>query len=418
MSKPETLTIPGTETADAKAAPSAPVAAPAKTDPRPTAAQSLAKQKADDAAKKAAGLPIPGTEPKAAKAKKPKAPKPEIAPPAAKIPAPKASDLRALPDGIRKKLKLSDLVLDRALQIRVAVQDEHTVGEYAAIYQEAIAGKKEKPSAPEPCTVLPELRVVDTGENLYVWDGFQRAGGLEAAGLKECYAIVTPGTKKDAEFYALRANASHGLRRSSADCRRAVTTCLEDKELFDRVLASAKRYGGLNRAMAVACGVSKGLVSLVLRDRGETFKGDKVVKLPTRKQTDTGAPAPGGIFQPAAPNPADASVNPDSHLSPEQQAEKIKATATALLFAEAKAAASRLARIVEGMADRADVGDIIRDSFKASKLPITKKVSEGTKSGFLGWEWMTATQIMEGIEDAKRAFDAKAAAKPEPKSGK
>jgi hypothetical protein len=60
--------------------------------------------------------------------------------------------------------------------------------------------------------------------------GFHRVAGTAKAGLKGISADIRQGTQRDAKLFSVGANASHGLRRTNEDKRRAVTMLLSDAE--------------------------------------------------------------------------------------------------------------------------------------------------------------------------------------------
>ncbi|WP_264840504.1 hypothetical protein [Burkholderia cenocepacia] len=64
----------------------------------------------------------------------------------------------------------------------------------------------------------------------YLADGWHRYEAYVAARIDEIPADMYEGTRRDAQLYALGANASHGLRRTNDDKRRAVSLMLEDSE--------------------------------------------------------------------------------------------------------------------------------------------------------------------------------------------
>lgn len=68
------------------------------------------------------------------------------------------------------------------------------------------------------------------GETRWLVDGFHRIAAAVRAELVDVPATVYEGTRRDAIRYAARANQQHGLRRTSADKRRAVETLLADPE--------------------------------------------------------------------------------------------------------------------------------------------------------------------------------------------
>ena len=88
----------------------------------------------------------------------------------------------------------------------------------------------------DPITVF-----TDGGDNYWLADGWHRLHAAEQAGFEEIDVIVMQGEKRDAIWFALRANVRHGKQLSSADKRRAVEIALADEEwskLSDRKIAA------------------------------------------------------------------------------------------------------------------------------------------------------------------------------------
>lgn len=139
--------------------------------------------------------------------------------------APKSSDI----------LPISALVFDTDVQCREALRSE-TVSEY----REAAQGG----------ATFPPLVVFYDGKDYWVADGFHRGQAFREAGLEKAPVDIRPGTKRDAILYAVGANASHGLRRTPEDKRRAVLTLLKDSEWS----------GWANREIARRCAVAEGTV--------------------------------------------------------------------------------------------------------------------------------------------------------------
>jgi len=77
---------------------------------------------------------------------------------------------------------------------------------------------------------FPPIDVYDDGENLFLADGFHRLAAYRQAGVETVEARIYKGTEREATLHAVGANADHGLRRTNADKRFAVTTLLNDKE--------------------------------------------------------------------------------------------------------------------------------------------------------------------------------------------
>lgn len=77
---------------------------------------------------------------------------------------------------------------------------------------------------------FPEAVVFYDGAAYWLADGFHRLEAARTAGKRELPCDVRQGTRRDAVLYSVGANASHGLRRTNADKRRAVLALLEDEE--------------------------------------------------------------------------------------------------------------------------------------------------------------------------------------------
>ena len=77
---------------------------------------------------------------------------------------------------------------------------------------------------------LPPVVVYFDGLDYYLADGFHRILAYKRAEREYIDADVKGGTSRDAIKYALQANAEHGLRRTSADKRKAVNMALDDAE--------------------------------------------------------------------------------------------------------------------------------------------------------------------------------------------
>lgn len=77
---------------------------------------------------------------------------------------------------------------------------------------------------------FPPVVVFHDGTNHWLADGFHRTEAHAAAGETEIAADIRPGTQRDAILFACGANATHGLRRTTEDKRRAVILLLSDPE--------------------------------------------------------------------------------------------------------------------------------------------------------------------------------------------
>ena len=77
---------------------------------------------------------------------------------------------------------------------------------------------------------FPPLVVFDDGKNLLLSDGRHRYEAYLRAEVETIEVNIYEGNERDAILYAAGSNADHGLRRSNADKRKAVTTLLMDSE--------------------------------------------------------------------------------------------------------------------------------------------------------------------------------------------
>lgn len=140
------------------------------------------------------------------------------------------------------KLATKHIRIDGGTQPRAEL-NESVVAEYS----EAMQSGAEFP----PCVVFYD------GSNNWLGDGFHRYFGAEKAA-KTLLCEQRPGSRRDAILYSVGANATHGLRRTNADKRRAVETLLQDDE-----------WGGRSdRWIAEQCGVSPSFVGGVRVELG------------------------------------------------------------------------------------------------------------------------------------------------------
>lgn len=113
---------------------------------------------------------------------------------------------------------LAAIVNDGGTQMRAGM-DAATITEY----EEAIKGADGWP--------FPPVVVFHDGEKYWLADGFHRVNAAHRSGKHTAIpAEVKAGTRRDAILYAAGANASHGLRRTNGDKRRAVEVLLKDVE--------------------------------------------------------------------------------------------------------------------------------------------------------------------------------------------
>ena len=115
---------------------------------------------------------------------------------------------------------LNRILTDEAGQTRVQMRDA-VIRDYMAAMTQQLA---------EGGLRFPPVMLFTDGQDYWLGDGFHRVLAARKAGLSEITAEVHQGTQRDAVLFAISANAEHGLRRSSADKRRAVALLLGDAE--------------------------------------------------------------------------------------------------------------------------------------------------------------------------------------------
>lgn len=120
-----------------------------------------------------------------------------------------------------ERLQPDQIRTDGGTQMRAGLNLE-TVQEYI----EAIPGPNSWPFPPVLCYY--------DGTVYWLADGFHRVEAARQYAQREEFALTIPvevrsGTRRDAVLHAAGANASHGLRRTNADKRRAVETLLRDE---------------------------------------------------------------------------------------------------------------------------------------------------------------------------------------------
>ena len=184
-------------------------------------------------------------------------------------------------------LALDSVQVDAGTQARAGL-DEGAVAEYA----EAIGRGVE----------FPPVVVFRDGSAHFLADGFHRLAAFRQAGRESIEAEVRDGTREDARWYAIGANAAHGLRRSNADKAKAVH------------MALWARPGLSDRAIAEHVGVSP---STVEKYRSGLENEGLVSNLDSRTGKD-------GRQRPAHPvdvDPASVPLGDDESPEPEPEAE-------------------------------------------------------------------------------------------------
>jgi Holliday junction resolvasome RuvABC endonuclease subunit len=125
------------------------------------------------------------------------------------------------------RLALTKIRTDGQTNARAGM-DEKTLAEYADFMQSGSS--------------FPPIVAFFDGTCYWLADGFHRVSAARRAGFKEIEVELKAGSARDAMLYAVGANATHGLKRSPADKRRAISLLLQDTEWSqwsDRAIAKA-----------------------------------------------------------------------------------------------------------------------------------------------------------------------------------
>lgn len=195
------------------------------------------------------------------------------------------------------------LTFDRRLQMRATgkmLTDKDLAAEYGDAIKDNAKEFPDKIAHGFPMSknggfpALKAIRITDEDKiankldgNVIVWDGFHTAlGAITVAGLREFPCEIMNGTFRFAKLLALGANATHGASRTDADKKYLFRQIVEDADLLaDAIELSSQskgdeKAGGLNRALSIVTGASKGSVTNWLRELGKTTRGNKIVDLP------------------------------------------------------------------------------------------------------------------------------------------
>lgn len=182
------------------------------------------------------------------------------------------------------------------LQSRAAINND-IVSEYA----EAIKAGAE----------FPAVVVFNDGAENWLADGFHRFHAHNQAGKTSILADVRQGTMRDAILYSLGANGTHGLNRTNADKRKAVTTMLNDAEWAN----------WSDGAIAKACSVSAMTVGRIRAEM--TPISNKVIDAPTTRTVERNGKTyeqnTANIGKVAAPEVKPAPTEPTPVVAPEDE---------------------------------------------------------------------------------------------------
>lgn len=171
----------------------------------------------------------------------------------------------------------------------------------AALYQNVIDDYVE---ALTSGAKFPPVVLFYDGTDYWLADGFHRHGAHKQAGLGEIHADVRQGTRREAVLFSVGANASHGLRRTNEDKRRAVMTLLNDEEWA--------RWS--NREIARRCGVDESTVRSLRESRSDVSYTTKHGTTATMSVANIGKSAAPVIMPSSEPAPVPLVADNDNDI--------------------------------------------------------------------------------------------------------
>lgn len=274
------------------------------------------------------------------------------------------------------EIDLTNIRLDGGTQPRAELRED-VIEDYAEAMRAGV--------------VFPPVVVYFDGETYWLADGFHRVKAARAASRTTIAAEVRQGTRRDAVLHSVGVNADHGLRRTNADKRRAVTTMLLDEE-----------WGKWSQTkIAEHCRVSREYVSRVraqlvidhkIRDGiVEVERGGTVFSMNTAN-----------IGQRAAPVDSEAQAKDAMATAAERRAARLAAA-----LADAPAPVIEVARTYG-----VDEPELVEDLKRLHKSD-GKPGSSDTFSEILATGWIQpgdeeeAVHITEGVEKVRAALRQK-----------
>jgi len=196
-----------------------------------------------------------------------------------------------------KAIALSQIRIDGGTQTRVSISSE-TVSDYC---EAVLAGAQ-----------FPPVDVFFDGIEYWLADGFHRYHAHRKAGVSDIIATVHTGTVEAALIFALKANATHALRRTNEDKRNCVRIAL--KMFADRS----------DRVIAEMCAVGAPMVGKAREESNcnnvtvpRTGADGKTRKAPTPRPKD-----PENTEHPTEDQNEPSEIMPQEEISPEEPAQK------------------------------------------------------------------------------------------------
>lgn len=226
------------------------------------------------------------------------------------------------------QLEISAIRIDGGTQPRAQL-NESAVAEYAEAMTEGVS--------------LPAVTVFFDGSEYWLADGFHRYHGHKRIGALKIATDVINGTRRDAVLHSVGANATHGLRRTNEDKRRAVETLLHDAEW-------AKWS---DREIARKCGVSHDFANRIRKESLSSNDSERPAERTyTTKHGTTATMQTAGIGKTQAESPAsNATLQAEPPVAPQLAPRKPAAQIAPAPAGEAEELRDQLSEISRNLQD-------------------------------------------------------------------
>jgi hypothetical protein len=240
------------------------------------------------------------------------------------------------PSGVCQNIPLASIPTQEASQVRLKIHPA-VVRAYAQAMRQQVS---------EGGLRFPAVVLFSDGQRYTLADGFHRVLAARKAGLIEFPAEVRVGNERDALLYSLAANAGHGLPRSNADKRKAVSLLLADPEWSKWSDHEIARHCQVTHVFVGK--LRKGASGNRYQMGPRTVKrGDAVYEMHPRTSSGQETAAEQGAETPVLPAPA------CDRLGLPLPPDSVAAFAVANDFAVAQALLEQLAALVDRLAQSA-----------------------------------------------------------------
>jgi hypothetical protein len=282
-----------------------------------------------------------------------------------------------------QQLKLTEIQRHRDTQPRAAI-DQDVVNEYA-----------------EVIATLPPVTVYYDGKKYWLADGYHRYYAHCKLGALEIAADIYHGSRRDAVLHSIGANATHGLRRTNADKRRAVEGLLADEEwatwsdndIAKHCVVSPTFVGDIRRSLStVDSGKPVERKYRTKHGTQATMRTDNIGRKATSKRATSATPSGQDTVLPE-PFPPNVPANPDVPALPDANksvnAARVNASDTAATGApkiassgNGKASIDRISKEIEQLQKR--IKKLQRDLSKRQQTITSLKAKLETAKAEIG----------------------------------